>query len=125
MSSAVSGILAQRLVRKICKYCKIEIDTPPEVAKLGMKPLNKYFAGAGCDKCGQSGYSGRFGVYEFVKIDSEIRRTISGTFNEDDLWACAAAAGTKTLFEDAWMKVEQGQTTVEEVISRVHYKVLR
>ncbi len=119
VSSAVSGILAQRLVRKICTQCKIEIEPPDDMPGIILPSLKNNYKGAGCSKCNYTGYSGRVGIYELLKIDTDLKRLITKTFSEDDIWDCARQNGTKTLFENAWLKVEEGMTTVEEIISKI------
>lgn len=119
ITSAVSGVLAQRLIRKICPQCRIEIALPDEVPGIVLPPLNNNYKGTGCSKCNYTGYSGRVGVYELLRLNTELRRLIATKFSEDDLWDCARQNGTQTLFEDAWSKVEEGITTVEEIISRI------
>ena len=124
VTSAVSGILAQRLIRKICTHCKIEIAPPDDVAGFVLPPLKNNYKGIGCSKCNYTGYSGRVGVYELLKMDTRLRRLIIKKFSEDDLRECAKQSGTKPLFEDAWSKVEEGMTTVEEIISKIPYQQL-
>lgn len=121
ITSAVSGILAQRLIRKICPHCKTEIALPEDMPGITLPPLKNNYKGEGCSKCNYSGYSGRVGVYELLKMNTELRRLISTKFSEDDLWYCARQTGTQTLFEDAWSKIEEGLTTVEEIISKIPY----
>lgn len=119
VTSAVSGVLAQRLIRKICTNCKTEIAPPGDIHGIALPPLKSNYKGAGCNKCNYTGFSGRVGVYELLKMNPELKRLISRKFTEDDLWDCAREGGTQTLFEDAWSKVEEGLTTVEEVIFKI------
>ncbi|MEW6601003.1 MAG: hypothetical protein AB1499_08535, partial [Nitrospirota bacterium] len=113
---------AQRLVRKICNHCKIEVAVPEEIPSMFTFPLRTSFKGTGCSKCNYTGYSGRVGIYELLKMDVQIKRMIAKKFTEEDLWECARNIGTKTLFEDAISKVEEGVTTVEEIISKIPYQ---
>ncbi len=122
ITAAVSGVLAQRLVRKICLHCKVEVSAPEEMFGMVLPPLKTYYKGEGCDKCNYSGYSGRVGVYELLRMNTPLRRLIAENFTEDNLWACAREANTKTLFEDAWSKVEAGITSADEVISKIPYQ---
>jgi len=121
VTSAVSGILAQRLIRKLCPHCKIEIGPPDDIPGMFLPPLKNNYKGTGCSKCNYTGYSGRIGVYELLRMDTQTRRLISKKFSEDDLWESVRQNGTQTLFEDAWSKVEEGMTTVEEIISKIPY----
>jgi type IV pilus assembly protein PilB len=119
VTAAVNGILAQRLVRKICPDCKREVPAPYEVETLQLKPLNAYYKGEGCNKCSYTGFKGRIGIYELLTLNSELNHLITKDISEDDIWQCAKESGTIPLFEDAWAKVEAGITTVDEVISRI------
>ncbi len=122
VTAAISGILAQRLVRKICPECKTEVPAPDAIANLQLRPLNSYYEGKGCSSCNYTGYKGRVGVYELLPMGTELKHLITKDINEDDLWQCAINNGTTTLFEDAWSKVEEGVTTVGEVISRIPHQ---
>jgi type IV pilus assembly protein PilB len=122
VASSISGILAQRLVRKICPHCKQETAPPDEIYGIPLPPLKKYYRGEGCNKCLHTGYSGRVGVYELVKMTTKLKRLITTNFTEDDLWECVKESGTSTLFEDAWEKVGRGLTTADEIISKVPYQ---
>jgi type II secretory ATPase GspE/PulE/Tfp pilus assembly ATPase PilB-like protein len=122
VASSISGILAQRLVRKICPHCKQETAPPDEIYGIPLPPLKKYYRGEGCNKCLHTGYSGRVGVYELVKMTTKLKRLITTNFTEDDLWECVKESGTSTIFEDAWEKVGRGLTTADEIISKVPYQ---
>lgn len=119
ITSSVTGILSQRLLRKICPDCKIEIDPPAEVVSLNIPRLTSYYKGLGCGKCNQSGYRGRTGVFELLQIDDNIKRLISGQFSEQKLWNYAKKSEFKTLFDDALTKVRDGITTFDEVITKI------
>ena len=122
VTAAVSGILAQRLVRKICPDCKKEVPAPYAVESLQLKPLDAYYKGEGCNKCNYTGFKGRIGIFELLNLNAELNRLITRDISEDDIWQCAKESGTIPLFEDAWAKVEAGITTVDEVISRIHQR---
>jgi DNA-binding NarL/FixJ family response regulator len=122
VSSAVTGVLAQRLVRRICPECKIECDRPLALSGCGLPLLNKSFKGSGCSHCQYTGYRGQVGVYEFVLMDTRLKRLIPRLVPEEELWDAAQSAGTVTLFEDAWEKVRDGITTVEEVLAKIPYR---
>ncbi len=121
VTAAVSGIIAQRLVRKICTNCKVETEPPEEMLRFNVSQAKTYFKGEGCDICNHTGYKGRVGVYELVPMSTALKRNLSGKFTVDDLWITARESGVRTLFEDAWAKVIEGVTTVDEVISRIPY----
>ncbi len=122
VTSAVSGVIAQRLIRTICSECKTRVPPPEDAAKFNLPPLDEYYRGTGCSHCNHTGYKGRVGIYELLKMDKNIKELISKGFTEDSLWECARAAGTKSMFEDAWLKVRDGVTTIEEVISKIPFK---
>ncbi len=121
VTAAVSGIIAQRLIRTICPDCKIEVPVPDDLSRYQLPPLSHSYKGEGCPKCKQTGYKGRIGVYELLVMNSKMRKLISGNFTEDDLWACAKKSSSTMMFEDAWSKVAEGTTTLDEVISRIPY----
>lgn len=118
VSSSVSAMIAQRLVRKVCKECAVE-DHPVEirVPETGeVRRIKTVVKPVGCDKCGQSGYRGRVGLFELVVMNDEIRRLIvkGGTFQ--DLVKEARRTGYRTMFEDGIEKVAEGVTALEEVM---------
>jgi len=114
INAALSGVMAQRLVKRICPHCRVKI-TPEELALLGVPFLKQAYRGTGCRECQLTGYKGRVGIYEFLPITKEIRRLVSARADEDELWVAARAAGTVPLLDAAWKKVECGETSVAEV----------
>lgn len=122
VSSGVTGILAQRLVRRICPECKVETDPPEILTRSKFPHLKTYYKGKGCPSCQYTGYRGQIGVYEFLQMDTKLRRLIAKNIAGDYLWDVARASGVKTLFENAWTMVEKGITTVDEVIMKIPYK---
>jgi type IV pilus assembly protein PilB len=121
VASSTRALMAQRLVRKICKRCS-EPHTPPEgeLRALNIDPatvLNaNYRRGKGCPDCGKSGHRGRFGIFEIFVIDDEARRLIYEKVPSNVLRARAREIGMRTLREDGTRKVIAGLTTAEEVI---------
>ncbi|MGC1455595.1 MAG: ATPase, T2SS/T4P/T4SS family [Nitrospirota bacterium] len=122
VSTGVTGILAQRLVRRICPDCRVEIGPPEMLARSKFPRLKAYYKGKGCPSCQYAGYRGQVGVYEFLQMDTKLRRLIAKNMTGDNLWDAARESGVKTLFENAWTMVEQGMTTVDEVIMKIPYK---
>ncbi|WP_319405323.1 ATPase, T2SS/T4P/T4SS family [uncultured Desulfosarcina sp.] len=118
ISDALSGVIAQRLVRKICTHCKAEVKPDPGMLRsLKIKdPEFKSFMGAGCDRCNHSGYKGRIGVYEIFQVDGEIKRMIHRDATEPELLHAARLTGMTTLLDDAVKKIQHGTTTCEEVL---------
>lgn len=117
LSSALLGVLSQRLVRKICLACKTARDASPEqLAYLGKKEKLKLYHGAGCKKCRMSGYIGRVGLFELVIIDDKLKHMITERAPEDELRKVARQAGARDIREDGIAKMLAGVTTLEEVI---------
>ncbi|MCA9434612.1 MAG: type II/IV secretion system protein, partial [Candidatus Omnitrophica bacterium] len=116
VSSSVNGILAQRLVRKICKQCRQEHEPTSEekvLAKWQHIDDVKSYRGAGCEKCGGTGYRGRVGVFEFIVVTDEIRQII---LEKPSASRIAKSAKVTTFREDGWEKVKKGISTIEEVL---------
>jgi type IV pilus assembly protein PilB len=121
VSSAVNLIVAQRLVRRICKECKTEVTYSPEELKaLGTTAKDwegvAFFKGAGCEVCSQSGYKGRAGLYEVMALSPELRRMILKGASTAELQEQAVAEGMLTLRMDGIVKIRKGVTTLEEVV---------
>ena len=121
VSSAVNLIVAQRLVRRICKDCKGEVTYSPEELKaLGTTPQDwegvSFFKGAGCDTCADSGYKGRAGLYEVMALSPELRRMILKGASTAELQEQAVNEGMLTLRMDGIVKIRKGVTTLEEVV---------
>ncbi len=117
VASSTVLIMAQRLVRRICKNCKEELALPPEALRdIGLPPGTPVFAGKGCDKCGGTGYSGRQGLYEVMPISSEIRDLILDRASTSEIRAMAVQQGMLTLRDDGLIKIQKGITTIEEVL---------
>ena len=112
LTSSLVAVLAQRLVRKICRHCKIEdglVDTPA-----GMQI--RAWRGAGCEQCIGTGYSGRVGIFELMEMNEELRRLIMHNEDASVLTDSARRNGMRNLREDGWEKIDRGVTTVEEVL---------
>ncbi|MFP4474501.1 MAG: ATPase, T2SS/T4P/T4SS family [Desulfatibacillaceae bacterium] len=120
MSEALTGIIAQRLVRRTCRHC-LEEYVPPEDVLRGLRLLDKrdetaFRRGAGCAKCHGSGYKGRVGLYEVLEFDQELRRMVHAGASDSELVRAAHQANMVTILEDAMEKVDRGMTTCEEVL---------
>ncbi len=120
LSSALSAIIAQRLVRRICKNCKVEYQPTTEtLASLGPEFQSSdmvYYHGEGCGDCNQTGFSGRVGLYELLVPGEELKQQIAAAANVGLLTQVAERQGMHTLIKDARLKVEQGLTCPEEVL---------
>ncbi len=121
VSSSLSGIVAQRLVRRICSNCRVEIpypdsDLPPEFPRLA-----HCYKGRGCSHCDFSGFHGQVGVYEYLDVNTHMKRLIANNAPEGVLREEATKMGLVSLFQDAWQKVGDGITTISEVMGKVPY----
>ena len=118
-AATVDGVLAQRLVRRICDGCR-EVYRPPRdaVRRLcgGDPPPPAFLRGAGCPGCRGTGYRGRTGIYELLVLDDALREGIVRRASRAELRDAAHRAGMAPLRADAWRKVKDGITTVEEVL---------
>jgi type IV pilus assembly protein PilB len=121
VASAVNLVVAQRLIRRICKDCKVEHQyTDVELGALGtnLDSLRKikFMKGAGCETCSGTGYKGRAGLYEVMALSPELRRMILRGASVADIQAQAVVDGMLTLRMDGMKKIERGVTTLEEVV---------
>ncbi len=125
VSSSVTGILSQRLVRRICSYCKVEADVSDEVKTFlndfGVHDIHKFYRGKGCPKCVNTGYLERIAVYEYLGMSKKLKIALSSKTDEQQLLMTARSDGLKLLYEDALNKVKTGLTTIEEVMSKVPF----
>jgi len=117
---AISGIISQRLVRKVCQSCAASYQPSDKLLKhFGLRPDEQQFvAGKGCDKCDNSGYYGRTGVFEVFEFDEIIRSLIVSNVPMRELEAYMEKSGMKSLRDAALGKVRNNITTLEE-ISRI------
>lgn len=121
LSPSITGILAQRLVRRICSYCKVSYtpDSGFMHQYFHWQPDNSMpllYRGNKCDKCGGTGYKGRIGIHEFLKVDTTMRNLIAQNASVDDMQSHMAATGFADLRYDGFRKALQGLTTIEEVV---------
>ncbi|MBI4455054.1 MAG: type II secretion system ATPase GspE [Acidobacteria bacterium] len=120
LASSILGVLAQRLVRVICSYCKTEVDNDPAFLKeIGMNQdgePNITYRGRGCKECSGTGYVGRIGIFELMLMDDDIRHLTISEADSNTLRKHAIQNGMCDLREDGWRKVRAGITTVSEVL---------
>ncbi|HOX26267.1 MAG TPA: type IV-A pilus assembly ATPase PilB [Candidatus Krumholzibacteria bacterium] len=117
VASSTNLIMAQRLVRRICKNCKTVATVPPEALRdIGLPPKTVVHHGKGCEKCGGTGYSGRQGLYEVMPITGALRELILDRASTTEIRKQAQADGMLTLRQDGLIKIQKGITTIEEVL---------
>lgn len=129
LTSALTVAMAQRLVRRLCKECKEEVEIPTEDKKvldhvietIGDKSylegiqIEKYFIAKGCDKCNETGYKGRVGIYEAILSDDAVEKVVAENPSEREIWKAAASQNILNMKQDAALKIFTGQTSIEEV----------
>jgi len=120
VASSLEAVLAQRLVRVLCKQCK-EVDDSPTAqifkARLGIPASHPTYRSVGCRECRNTGFHGRHAIYEWMDSSNEIRQLILRNASTDEIRDAGRRDGMRTLAEDGWRLVRQGITTVEEVLS--------
>jgi general secretion pathway protein E len=121
LSSTIIGILAQRLVRTACPYCREPSSPDPailqEMKMDGVDPEEiRVFDVKGCPQCGNTGYWGRVGIYELLQVTEDIQKLILEKRDANLIKERARKAGMRTLRQDGWLKVREGITTVSEVL---------
>jgi type IV pilus assembly protein PilB len=120
LSTSVVGIVAQRLVRRICPDCSESYEADESLARyLGIKPGTTVYRGKGCDTCSGAGYRGRAGVFEVLTVSDEVKYLIARRASAEEIRAKAVSNGMKTLKDYALALLKEGQTTVDEVVKTV------
>jgi len=120
VSSSLEGVLAQRLVRRVCPVCRVETEIAPALFEKietmsGEKLSGKFYIGKGCDECRGAGYRGRIGIFELLAITPELQELILHKSSNATLKAAARKTMT-TMHEDALHKASLGMTTLEEIV---------
>jgi len=121
VSSTIEGVMAQRLVRTLCKSCRAPYEAPPEDIPDDF-PLDEFkasgqslFQNVGCRSCRGTGYAGRTGLYEFLEANDELRQLVNERLPSNVVKKAAVKNGMRTLRQDGWRLVMRGQTTLAEV----------
>lgn len=135
IAATINLIIAQRLVRKICTNCKCEMTASPEMLERVKRALTllpadeaknydpaifqqmKFYEGKGCDKCGNTGYFSRVGIYEVMWMNNKLRKLILDHASSVDIEKAAMANGMVGLEQAGIIKALKGETTLEEVYS--------
>ncbi|MGZ4689022.1 MAG: GspE/PulE family protein [Acidimicrobiia bacterium] len=124
IASSMLGVVGQRLVRRICPECKVPYQPSPEELavweKTGMSPKETFFHGEGCVFCSQTGYQGRIGVYEVLRVTDEMKALIVANANHDQLKDMAVEQGMIPLQDQALRLVEKDVTTVAEIMRTIY-----
>jgi type II secretory ATPase GspE/PulE/Tfp pilus assembly ATPase PilB-like protein len=120
IASSVIGVLAQRLVRKICPHCKTEFkESRSALEELTAEEKiknQKTFIGSGCTECKNTGYKGRIGIFELMEVNEQIKELILAKASSSTIAKAAQEKGMVTLHEDGIKKVLGGQTSIAEVV---------
>jgi type IV pilus assembly protein PilB len=119
IAAAVNMVLAQRLVRRICPKCRQEFEPARNVRKALEKmgwEHDTFFKGVGCKHCRNTGFSGRIGIHELLKLDDEIRDAVVAGASLGTLQNLGQRKGMITLAYDGCRKVREGITTIEEIL---------
>jgi type II secretion system protein E len=120
VASSLEAVLAQRLVRVLCKTCRQVDDSPTAEAfklQVGIPPNTKIYRSVGCRECRNTGFHGRRAIFEWMDTNIEIRQMVLRSCSTDQIGEAARRTGMKTLADDGWRLVRLGETTVEEVLS--------
>jgi type II secretory ATPase GspE/PulE/Tfp pilus assembly ATPase PilB-like protein len=119
LAGNLTGIVSQRLVRRLCPRCRREAALDADSARLfadeGLEPPERVLAPAGCEACRQTGYFERIGIFEVVVPDREFRAAIESGASEDELRSVIRSQGTTSLRSDALLKVQSGATSLDEL----------
>lgn len=119
VGAAVNSVLAQRLVRKLCAHCKAHAEPSEEMTEyLAMQGMNArdMWSAVGCDKCRNTGYAGRVGIYELLAVDDQLRDVIARNPNVSEFRRMCLERGMVSLQSDGMRKVADGLTSIQEVM---------
>jgi general secretion pathway protein E len=125
VSSTLIGVVAQRLVRRICPHCAEEMEAPPKPTVGLDDGVKTVWKGRGCERCMQTGYRGRLAIFELLMVDDEIRNLITAKASVQEIRDMAVSRGMRTLRQDGLGKVSQGITTLDEVFRVTQEEVSR
>ena len=123
IASALIGVVAQRMVRRVCPYCSRATEVSPEEREAYEREMgeerSEFFVGAGCNFCAGTGYLGRSGIFEVMVASEAIRRMIVRSADSDEIRAQAIKEGMVSLWHDGMLKVKMGITTPYEILRNV------
>ncbi len=120
INATLEGVIAQRLVRRICPNCKEEYEPTPEaILSLGVRPEEvkgkRFYRGRGCDRCNNIGYYGRMGIFEILNVNDELRELMLHDTSTQEIRAQSRKMGCRSLRDSGLLAIYDGQTTIEEV----------
>jgi type II secretory ATPase GspE/PulE/Tfp pilus assembly ATPase PilB-like protein len=125
ISSGLTGMVAQRLVRRLCVSCRRPgPPNPKHAALLEMDPNERIWHAAGCAACENTGYKGRLGIHEVVRMDEPFQRLVMAQAPGSDLRAAAVRAGMVPIRDDAVAKIRSGLTTTDDVVRQIHVRMM-
>ena len=121
IAGALLGVVAQRLVRRLCTHCRRQYTPPPDTLRaMNISEADAasfvFYKSVGCDQCNHTGYRGRIGIYEVMRVTDKLKRLIAAKATEDQIREAAIAGGMISLGEDGLAKVKSGITTPEELL---------
>jgi general secretion pathway protein E len=123
IASSLLGVLAQRLVRVICPHCRKEVFPVPEMLdEIGFRRVqgrdgdDHFYEGSGCERCSQTGFVGRLGIYELMLMNDDLRKLTVAKADSNLIRKKACEGGMRPLRDDGWLKVRNGVTTISEVL---------
>jgi len=120
LSSTISVVMAQRLLRKLCTHCKQAYEPDRDLqTQLGLTQPAPLYKAKGCDQCSQTGYHGREGIFEMMRVTDPLRDHLARGSSTHVLREAAKQAGMVTLWQTGLQKVNEGMTSVEELLSTV------
>jgi len=124
ITSTLAGLVSQRMVRRICPYCRTAVEPTLEErvaysAEMGDEEAPTFYRGTGCKLCANTGYRGRYGLFELLVMNEQIRRSMLTDVSSDDIKAEAIRQGMVTMQRDGMLKVKEGITSASEVVRSV------
>jgi type II secretory ATPase GspE/PulE/Tfp pilus assembly ATPase PilB-like protein len=122
MSSSTIGVVTQRLTRRLCPECK-EPYTPDDLTlkymSLQPDPTITFYRNKGCERCSYTGYRGRVGVYEVLRLNTQLRRLVAQGSTTEAIQEAAVQSGMRTLKDYSLWLLQNGSTTMEEILQVV------
>lgn len=125
LASALTAVVAQRLVRKLCERCRVRAVIPAQLREILGTSQETWYVAAGCRACSGTGYLGRTGVYELLSVDDSTRDAIATGASSVQVAALAARAGYRSMREDARAKMLDGVTSYDEIVRVVSWAAVR